>query len=44
MFEMFTDRARRVIVYAKEEAEKLMRPEIDTEHLLLGLLDRKSVV
>lgn len=42
MFEMFTDRARRVIVYAKEEAEKLMRPEIDTEHLLLGLLREKT--
>lgn len=38
MYEMFTDSARKVIVYAKQEAEKLMRSEIDTEHILLGLL------
>ncbi len=44
MFEMFTDSARRVIVFAKEEAEKLMQPYIDTEHILLGLLREKRGV
>jgi ATP-dependent Clp protease ATP-binding subunit ClpC len=38
MFERFTDRARRVIVYAQEEAKSLEHNYIGTEHLLLGLL------
>jgi len=38
MFERFTDRARRVIVQAREEAEALEHNFIGTEHLLLGLL------
>lgn len=38
MFERFTDRARRVVVYAQEEALLLGHPHIGTEHLLLGLV------
>ena len=38
MFERFTDRARRVIVLAQEEARMLSHNFIGTEHLLLGLL------
>ena len=38
MFERFTDRARRVIVLAQQEARMLSHNYIGTEHLLLGLL------
>jgi ATP-dependent Clp protease ATP-binding subunit ClpA len=38
MFEKFTDRARRVIVLAQEEARMLNHNYIGTEHLLLGLI------
>ena len=38
MFERFTDRARRVVVLAQEEARLLGHNYIGTEHLLLGLL------
>jgi ATP-dependent Clp protease ATP-binding subunit ClpC len=38
MFERFTDRARRVVVLAQEEARLLNHDYIGTEHLLLGLL------
>ncbi|GLY83737.1 Clp protease N-terminal domain-containing protein [Actinoallomurus iriomotensis] len=38
MFERFTDTARRVVVYAKEEALLLDHDFIGTEHILLGLL------
>jgi ATP-dependent Clp protease ATP-binding subunit ClpA len=38
MFEKFTDRARRVIVLAQEEARMLDHDYIGTEHLLLGLI------
>ena len=38
MFERFTDRARRVIVLAQEEARSLQHNYIGTEHLLLGLI------
>lgn len=38
MFERFTDRARRVLVLAQEEARLLNHSFIGTEHLLLGLL------
>jgi ATP-dependent Clp protease ATP-binding subunit ClpC len=38
MFEKFTDRARRVIVLAQEEARMLDHNYIGTEHLLLGLI------
>jgi hypothetical protein len=38
MFERFTDRARRVVVLAQEEARLLNHDYIGTEHLLLGLV------
>ena len=38
MFERFTDRARRVVVLAQEEARMLNHNYIGTEHLLLGLV------
>jgi ATP-dependent Clp protease ATP-binding subunit ClpC len=38
MFERFTERARRVVVLAQEEARMLGHAYIGTEHLLLGLL------
>jgi ATP-dependent Clp protease ATP-binding subunit ClpC len=38
MFERFTDRARRVVVLAQEEARLLGHGYIGTEHILLGLL------
>jgi ATP-dependent Clp protease ATP-binding subunit ClpC len=38
VFERFTDRARRVVVLAQEEARMLNHNYIGTEHLLLGLL------
>ena len=38
MFERFTDRARRVLVLAQEEARLLEHNFIGTEHLLLGLV------
>ena len=38
MFERFTDRARRVLVLAQEEARLLNHNYIGTEHLLLGLI------
>lgn len=38
MFERFTDRARRVIVLAQEEARMLNHSFIGTEHILLGLI------
>ena len=38
MFERFTDRARRVLVLAQEEARLLNHNFIGTEHILLGLI------
>lgn len=38
MFNRFTERARKVIVYAKEEARRFNHDYIGTEHLLLGLI------
>jgi ATP-dependent Clp protease ATP-binding subunit ClpC len=38
MFERFTDRARKVLALAKQEAQRFNHPSIGTEHLLLGLL------
>jgi ATP-dependent Clp protease ATP-binding subunit ClpA len=38
MFERFTDRARRVIVLAQEEARQLNHNYVGTEHILLGLI------
>src|SRR5690606_1421428 len=39
LFERFTDRARRVVVLAQEEARSLNHNYIGTEHILLGLLN-----
>jgi ATP-dependent Clp protease ATP-binding subunit ClpC len=38
MFERFTDRARRVVVHAQEEARTLDHNYVGPEHLLLGLI------
>jgi Clp amino terminal domain, pathogenicity island component/UvrB/uvrC motif len=38
MFERFTDRARRVVVLAQDEARRLNHDYIGTEHILLGLI------
>src|ERR1700743_2950516 len=38
MFERYTDKARRVIFFARYEASQFGSPYIETEHLLLGLL------
>jgi ATP-dependent Clp protease ATP-binding subunit ClpC len=42
MFERFTDRSRRVVVLAQEEARMLGHNHIGTEHLLLGLIHEQS--
>ncbi|GGL16090.1 hypothetical protein GCM10014719_17770 [Planomonospora parontospora subsp. antibiotica] len=44
MFERFTDRARRVVVLAQEEARRLSHDHIGTEHVLLGLLGEEDGV
>ena len=38
MFERFTDRARRAVVHAREEARRLGHRQVGTGHLLLGLV------
>jgi ATP-dependent Clp protease ATP-binding subunit ClpC len=38
MFERYTEKARRAVFFARYEASQFGSPEIDTEHLLLGLL------
>jgi len=38
MFESYTEKARRVVFFARFEASQFGSPEIQTEHLLLGLL------
>ena len=38
MFERYTEKARRVIFFARYEASQFGNPRIETEHLLLGLL------
>ena len=38
MFERYTEKARRVIFFARYEASQFGSPEIHSEHLLLGLL------
>jgi ATP-dependent Clp protease ATP-binding subunit ClpC len=44
MFERFTDRARRVVTFAQEEARLLNHNYIGTEHLLLGLIHERPGV
>ena len=44
MFERYTEKARRVVFFARYEASHYGSPEIDSQHLLLGLLrEAKSV-
>ncbi len=44
MFEKFTERGRKIIIYAKEEAERRNNDYLGTEHLLLAILrDEDSV-
>ncbi len=38
MFERFTERARRVIILAQEEAKRLNHSAVGTEHILLGII------
>jgi len=38
MFERYTEKARRVIFFARYEASQFGSPEIHSEHLLLGML------
>ncbi|MBC8108483.1 MAG: hypothetical protein H7Z14_18000 [Anaerolineae bacterium] len=42
MFERFTDRARRAMTLANQEAQRLGHDHIGTEHLLLGLVKEGS--
>ena len=42
--ERFTSRSRRVLSLAHQAAERLRNPYIDTEHLLLGLMDDENSV
>ncbi len=44
MFERFTERARRVMFYARVEAGRLGSSHIETEHLLLGLIREDSAL
>lgn len=44
MFERFTERARKVVVQAQEEARRLNQNYIGTEHLLLGLIHERDGV
>src|ERR1700729_154591 len=44
MFERFTDRSRRVMQLAQQEAMRLNHTEIGTEHILLGLCKEGSGV
>jgi ATP-dependent Clp protease ATP-binding subunit ClpC len=42
--ERFTQRARRVLSLAQEEAERMQHSHIGTEHLLLGLMREEGGV
>jgi hypothetical protein len=44
MYEVFTDRARKVVQLANQEAQRLNHEYIGTEHMLLGLLKEGSGV
>ncbi len=41
-FEKFTDKARKVLVLAQDEARGLHQPYVGTEHILLGLIQEKD--
>lgn len=44
MFEKFTERGRKIIIYAKEEAERRTNDYLGTEHLLLAMLREEDSV
>ena len=44
MFERFTDRARKVMAFANQEAQRFHHEYIGTEHILLGLLREREGV
>ena len=44
MWQRFTERARRVVFFAQQEAERLGESFVSTEHLLLGLIKEKDSV
>jgi ATP-dependent Clp protease ATP-binding subunit ClpC len=44
MFDTFTERARRVLSYAQEEAQRFQHNYISTEHLLLGLIREDQAI
>src|SRR5215210_381840 len=44
MWQRFTERARRVVFFAQEEAERLGENYVGTEHLLLGLIRENDSV
>ncbi|MER3558654.1 MAG: ATP-dependent Clp protease ATP-binding subunit ClpC [Armatimonadota bacterium] len=44
MWQRFTERARKVIFYAQEEAQRLGESQVSTEHLLLGLVRESDSV
>ncbi|WP_333653624.1 ATP-dependent Clp protease ATP-binding subunit [Dissulfurispira sp.] len=44
MFEKFTERGRKIIIYAKEEAERRNNDYLGTEHLLLAILKEEDSV
>lgn len=44
MFERYTEKARRVVFFARHEARQLGSPLIETEHLLLGLLREEEIL
>ncbi|MBI4824397.1 MAG: ATP-dependent Clp protease ATP-binding subunit [Nitrospirae bacterium] len=44
MFEKFTEKGRKIIIYAKEEAEKRQNDYLGTEHLLLAILREEDTL
>lgn len=44
MYERFTDRARKVLALANQEAQRLRHESIDTEHILLGIVEEGTGV
>ena len=44
MWQRFTERSRRVVFYAQEEAGRLGQNQVSTEHLLLGLVRKNDTV
>ena len=44
LYDRFTDRARKVMAYARQEAQRFNHDYIGTEHILLGLIKEGSGV